>query len=68
MPEGAIGGSAWISAKILRSSQSAGIEARRAPSTIVEHAPASNIHAGMTTPASSAIVQTNASSPARFSR
>jgi hypothetical protein len=44
------------------------MEARGTPSVMLEQTPASNIQAGMTTPASSAIVQTKTSSPPRFSR
>jgi len=68
VPEDADGLAARISFRTLRSSWSARIETRRDPSDIVEHEPTSNIHAGITTPASSAIVQTKTSSPPRFSR
>jgi hypothetical protein len=40
----------------------------RCPNTMVAQVPESNIHAGITTPASFAIVQMKTSSPPRFSR
>lgn len=59
---------AWISSSMRRTSRNAATEARRTPTAIGKQTAPSNIHAGITTPASSAITQTKTSSPPRLRR
>jgi hypothetical protein len=68
VPEDGVGIGARISSSMRRTSRNAAIETRGAPRTMAEQAARSNIQAGMTTPASSASVQTKTSSPPRLSR
>jgi hypothetical protein len=63
-----VGGADRISFKTARVSCSATIDTRRAPMVIREQIVGSNIHAGTMMAASSAMAQTNTSSPPRVSR
>jgi hypothetical protein len=68
VPEDLAAVAPWISSTIRRTSRKAVSDTLRASSFMPAQALRSNIHAGMTTPASSATTQTKTSSPPRFSR
>jgi hypothetical protein len=57
-----------MSSTMRRTSRSEASEARRSPSVMPAQTARSNIHAGITTLASSASMHTKTSSPRRFSR